>query len=175
MTRATFKTGESFETVSPDELKQILSTTLRDQLRPPLQRWLNANSKGSTYDAGGTQATIDFGEPPNGYVWDLRRVTISGANPLLVVAGVAFIFAGDPVPAKLGGTPQPSEIRDCSGFQNSTTAIPIPSPWSRHQITIRHGERLYIVATGLAAGPGTLYATAQVDQELAATVTEYEA
>lgn len=84
--------------------------------------------------------TADLGSPPVSYIWDVRSVVISGANPLAAQPGQAGIFRG------LGHRAGDAEW--LSPASDLATGLPASMTWSKHQFVIFPGEKLAVSIAG---------------------------
>lgn len=86
--------------------------------------------------------------PSSGRTWNIRTVGIYGADGHSAVAGVTGvdIFAGDVSDPTVGVTPFPDLI------SAGIIALPTFQTYGRHAIWCRHGETVYALVYGVAAG-----------------------
>lgn len=86
--------------------------------------------------------------PASGRVWNIRTVGIYGPDGHSTVAGVTGvdIFAGDVSDPTAGVTPFPDLI------SAGIVALPTFQTYGRHAIWCRHGETVYALVYGVAAG-----------------------
>jgi hypothetical protein len=81
---------------------------------------------------------------PKGYIWDLRRLTISGPDPFTSVTGNVFPFIGN-VPAD--SNTEPANFPDL--IDVATTTIPNLSFWSSGSVILTPGEHLVVCLKSL--------------------------
>jgi hypothetical protein len=82
--------------------------------------------------------TITTLAPVLGKAWDVRRITVTGQDPAVALAGTVVIFRGN------ASTP--------TNFVDRTTALPDVSTWSSHQFTLTNDEPIIFKLTGGVAG-----------------------
>ncbi len=96
---------------------------------------------------------------PENKIWDLRRVTVTGSTPDGTTNGTVWYYKGH-APINLG----PGQLdRYALDFIDWAQAIPLPSYWSRHQVTLQGGEDLYFICVGMTAG-AQIIITGQVEE-----------
>jgi hypothetical protein len=79
---------------------------------------------------------MGLGGPRYGRLWEVKRLTIGGAQWTSVVAGQALIVVS-PTAGQL--TPALGDIADQAG------SLPLVSYYSTRQLTVRHPNHLYVV------------------------------
>lgn len=82
---------------------------------------------------------------PKGYVWDVRRVAVSGPDPFTAVTGAAFPFVAAQPP--FDSNTEPANFPDL--IDVATTTIPNLSFWGTGQVMLVGGEHLIIATKGL--------------------------
>jgi hypothetical protein len=100
-------------------------------------------SKQLTVGASGT-AQVGFEGPKTGYVWTVRRVTLTGsASVATSVTGTAWIYAGVSA-GSVNLYPENAEW--------AISPLPNVANFSSDQLVLQYGEHLYIQVTGGSAG-----------------------
>ncbi len=83
---------------------------------------------------------------PKGYIWDVRRLAVSGNDPFAVISGAAaFPYIAEVAP--FDSNTEPPNFPDLIDI--ATTTIPNLSFWSTGQVMLTQGEHLILCLKSL--------------------------
>lgn len=102
------------------------------------------------FSIGGEASTGDSLGPPPGFIWDVRRLRVSGMGG----ADVASVYINDASPSSL------IAATTDNATQTGTGAIFL---WDR-QVVLQPGDNLRVVGTGLVATTGMVTLNGQVQE-----------
>jgi hypothetical protein len=152
--------GQEIDLLTVTELKDTVEPirkTLADVMKR--ERPTDNDVQASATATAAGLATLDFGAPDAGQVWDVRRVSIIGQD--VTAAAVTCTVR------MFKRTAEALTIVDGSGVQVPTTAT-----YSRHQATYKPGENLLVQVVGFTAN-GKLFGMIQVEQTRWGAKQEY--
>lgn len=140
---ATFKiqAGATFDTVTKKEMEDALGSHMRSWVAEMtiggrFTRFaVNGTIAGSAITIGGANGSMEPIGPPPGFIWDVRRLHISG----LAAADIAGVYINDV---------------SAAGIVATTTDLPLAANrtflWSG-QVVLMAGENLLVTGTSLSA------------------------
>lgn len=147
--RVKMQPGAEFDVLTPHELRTHLL-----QQHNAFMHALHETRRGMQYhrfilalqaDAAGNLSTVSDLGPESGFVWDVRRITISNSGGAI---GAVAVFVNDVQPTSLV---QPS------------TACPELFTYSKESFVMKPNELLAFVGTALGAG-NTIYISGQANE-----------
>jgi hypothetical protein len=151
MAEQKIQAGKTIDTVTKKELHDALSSQLRSWMAETAAggKYVRFTATGTIASAavtiGGAGPTLQDIGPGPGFVWDVRRLHISG----LVTADVAGVYINDASSASIIG---------------ATTDLPAAAIrsflWS-HQVVLYPGDNLLVANIGALAATGTVTVTGQ--------------
>lgn len=137
--------GAQFHALFGEQTKELRA--MRKALtRPPMQPLtLTVNRSTVTPAANTNPCIIGLGGPPQGAVWDVMNLAISGLTTTTVVAGTADVFvrAGD-LNEGSSGNATAGQI-GVTGWRDQAATLPLVSYYSRRQIHLAAGQKLWIM------------------------------
>jgi hypothetical protein len=93
-----------------------------------------------------TYTFFDVGGPPKGRIWDLRRLTVWGADPTTAITGNCFVFINNTPP--FDSATLPANFPELIG-NTTTTTIPYRDSWGRGTALLLAQERVMVGIKGL--------------------------
>lgn len=155
---AELRAGAKIEFLTKDELHEVMNAhqkAIAKALRvKPTGIWLR--EAGPTPDAAGV-AVIDFGGPPLGFEWEVRRYFVTGQDPAVALAGSSAVV----LIAEAADVSTPFDAVDTTATRTTAT-IPNFGTWTDDQVVIGFGSHLLIRCAGL--GVNLVFGNAYVIQ-----------
>lgn len=151
MAHQKIQAGKTIDALTKDELNDALGSHLRSWVAEVAQggRYPRFQIQGTVTSAGLLNLGGHVGQyalgPQAGFVWDVRRLHISG----LSVGDTLGIYTNEPAPSQLIATT--SDLGDTA----------VRSFYWSHQVVLYPGETLKVYGTGLAS-TGTITVSGQV-------------
>jgi hypothetical protein len=95
--------------------------------------------------AGDPYALLNFGHPPDGHLWELASLMLTGADDHTAVAGAtpAFYVGAPPTPA--GSTPSESELVIPATLGGVVASLPNYVTFGSRELVAMTSERCYVV------------------------------
>ena len=155
--KAELRAGATVEFTTPEEMRDLLQSHART-----LARALRVKPTGMALSQAGPApvaglSVIDFGSPPQGFEWEVRRYFVTGQDPTVALAGssaVVFVAEGIDVVT-------PFDAIDTTALRAVPT-IPNSGFFTDDQVVVGFGAHLLIRCAGL--GVNTVFANAYVIQ-----------
>lgn len=107
---------------------------------PPMQPFSFSNAQTGVV-SGSNDLVLDMGGPTQGYVQDLRTLTIGGLTYATVAAGTALVVVS-------AITPLNAAAIGLAAVVDQAASLPLPAGYSRGQIRIKYPERLFVIVVG---------------------------
>ena len=139
--KVAIEAGAEIDIVTPEELRRELKRAADVK---PIRREV----RNSAVIPNPTALTIvDLGMPPQGYLWEVRLLMVSAADPLTAGVGTAAGFIGMPPSPPLG-----SNVFDPLEAIAFFAAVPGATTFSKEQAVIQGTDHLYAAFKGATAG-----------------------
>ncbi len=140
-----------------DDVRDRIGGIERAMRRPPFQPFAYRINKSAVAGATG-DLVIGIGSPKSGQFWDLRQLTIGGAQWGVSVAGYGLLVASSTKPTAGASTP-------IGWVLDEAQTLPLPAGYSEGQMRIYPPEAFYVVIVG---------PTANTEYDIGANVTIFE-
>lgn len=148
--------GAELDLATGDELKDATDTILGrfDKRAKPIYTTMVDSGTGN----GVTLIPLDLGSPPTGRMWNLRSITVVGADPFTppTAANKFAVYFGD----------APGAGNTLSLAQLKIANQPVPSTYSSgsNALWVRSNESIIVVTNALLTATESLVATAEIQE-----------
>jgi hypothetical protein len=141
--RAVIEAGASLEFATPSEVREAVDGAL-SAAQPSFRR----RKATGLFPAAG-RLLLNLGTPGTGQLWEVRHLSISGADPTTTITGTALIgTGGHPSQAVLSG----ADPVDPFGIVSSTNNLPADAGFSDLEVVVGYREVLYVIVVGATVG-----------------------
>lgn len=109
--------------------------------RPAAQPFYFRKAGSGTVNAAGDDLVIDLGGPTQGEAWNVLALTVGGLTWATAAAGTALLVIA-------GQTPTNAASVGLAAVVDEAASLPLPSGYSRGQVALKYGDRLYVIVVG---------------------------
>lgn len=142
-----------------------VTSAVKDGLRgrpKPIRKPIIGQSDAAAGGAGATVCSVGGDGPATGRIWDLRNICITGVDDHTAGAFPGAVYVGNvsglsPVDFGIGT------------IVDTIPSVPFSETYSQGEVTINHGDRLFVVLYNVTAGV-QFTVTARIDEWLSADV-----